>query len=88
MAVSLLLAGALLLSACASAPATFTAPRAIVDLSPSVGEDFAVGYLGRKMVELFELRERTTFEHVVFVGFPLKLERATGGLMRAAALLY
>ncbi len=36
MAVSLLLAGALLLSACASGPPTFTAPRAIVDLSPGV----------------------------------------------------
>ena len=27
-------------------------------------------------------------EHVVFVGFPLKLEGGTGGLMRAAALVY
>jgi kynurenine formamidase len=27
-------------------------------------------------------------EHVVFVGFPLKIQGATGGLMRAAALLY
>ena len=27
-------------------------------------------------------------EYVVFVGFPLKLEGGTGGLMRAAALIY
>ncbi len=65
MAVSLLLAGALLLSACATGPATSTAPRAIVDLSPGVGEDFALQSLGRKLVKLFGLRERTKFEHVV-----------------------
>ena len=27
-------------------------------------------------------------EHVIFVGFPLKLEGGTGALMRAAALVY
>jgi kynurenine formamidase len=27
-------------------------------------------------------------DHIVFVGFPLKLEGASGGIMRAAALLY
>ncbi len=63
--MSLLVAGALLLTACASGPPTFTAPRAIVDLSPGVGEDFALQNLGRKMVKLFGLRERTKFEHII-----------------------
>ena len=40
-------------------------PRAIVDLSPTITEDSAVEYQGRKLVKLFGLRERTTFEHVI-----------------------
>jgi kynurenine formamidase len=40
-------------------------PREIVDLSPTIGEDFAAQYLGNKMLRLFGLRERTPFDHLV-----------------------
>ena len=40
-------------------------PRKIVDLSPTLTEDFAIRYVGRKVIETFGLRERTKFEHVI-----------------------
>ncbi len=40
-------------------------PREIVDLSPTIGEDFAVRSVGRRTVEFFGLRERTEFEHII-----------------------
>ena len=46
-------------------PGTPPMPRAIVDLSPTIDEDFAVRSVGHKVIELFGLRERTTFEHVI-----------------------
>ena len=40
-------------------------PRKIVDLSPTIGEDFGVRQVGRRVGKLFRLRERTEFEHLI-----------------------
>ena len=75
--VPLILAG-LVLASCSNFPSPGTAgrdakahasmprmPRKIVDLSPTLTEDFAIRYVGHKVVEKFGLRERTEFEHVI-----------------------
>ena len=69
--LSLVAAGSMGLLACgpdvhsAAEPATPPMPREIVDLSPTIGEDFALQSIGRKAVDFFGLRERTTFEHQI-----------------------
>ena len=47
------------------APSTFVRPRAVVDLSPVIGEDAPVRLLGRKFLKDFGLPESTTFHHTV-----------------------
>ena len=75
--VPLILAG-LVLASCSSSPSRGTGgldakaqasmpqmPRKIVDLSPTLSEDFAIRHVGHKVIETFGLRERTEFEHII-----------------------
>ncbi len=67
---SLAVIGHLSLIACAGLPSpdartTPGMPRSIVDLSPTLDEEFALRYLGYKVVEMFGLRERTEFDHMI-----------------------
>ena len=77
--VLLLVAGGLVLTSCGgsssrqtldpdaalAARSTPEMPRRIVDLSPTLTEDFGIRYVGKKVAKTFGLRERTEFEHVV-----------------------
>ncbi len=56
-----------LLTACEpqAVTATYNAPRSIVDLSPTLGEDAPVLSIGRKFLEDFGLPETTVFHHIV-----------------------
>ena len=47
------------------APSAFARPRAVVDLSPVIGEDAPVRIMGRKFLKDFGLPESTTFHHTV-----------------------
>ncbi len=56
---------AVVLTACAQpeAPApVLKTPRSIVDLSPTMGEDFPTVALGEKALAAFGMAPRTTFE--------------------------
>ncbi|MBI4501803.1 MAG: cyclase family protein [Gemmatimonadetes bacterium] len=48
-----------------SAQPMFAAPRAVIDLSPTLGEDAPVRSVGRKFLKDFGLPEATVFHHTV-----------------------
>jgi kynurenine formamidase len=53
--------------ACSGPPtaSSFSMPRVVVDLSPTIGEDAPVATIGRKFLRDFSLPESTTFHHVI-----------------------
>lgn len=53
----------LLLSSCAEQYPQV--PKAIVDLSPTIGEDFPLRYYGAAMLKAFQVRDSTKIEHII-----------------------
>ena len=63
LAVFALSMSPLLLSSCAEQYPQM--PKAIVDLSPTIGEDFPLKTVGTAMLEAFQLRDSIKIEHII-----------------------